>query len=122
MGFFDRRGRGKQTNPQPQHSTEPVDVTAREREHGVIDHGTPPLDRPLDLDLSGYGAVVDHIRQHHLRSAELTPSRAAEILAAHNAWRRDINGTLPYTGNGRELGEAIDVVVEFVRRTVGAPA
>lgn len=121
MSFFDRHN-ARPTKPRPQQSTEPVDVTAREREHGVIDHGVYPSDRPLDPDLTGYGAVVDHIRQHHLRSAEMTPTRAAEILAAHNAWRRDEAGHLPYTGNATELGQVIDVVVAFVRQHAGAPA
>jgi len=41
----------------------------------------------------------------------MTPTEAAEILAAHNAWRRDDTTDMTTMADPTELGHAIDVAV-----------
>jgi hypothetical protein len=45
----------------------------------------------------------------------MTPAKAAEILAKHNAWRRDYTADMTTMAAPTELGQAIDVAVRVLR-------
>ena len=45
----------------------------------------------------------------------MTPTQAAEILAAHNAWRRDDTTDMTTMADPTELGQAIYLAVAALR-------
>lgn len=97
MSFFDRHARAGRATSRPQQTTEPVDVTARQRQHGVTAAPTVhPLDRPLDPDLTG--CDVEHIRQHlpnaAVPSANLRACRVAAVLDKQADFLADRTGTV----------------------------
>lgn len=128
MRIFGRWARAGAVIPRAKQSIAPVDVTPRERNHGVT--AVPavyPFDRPLDPDLSG--CDVAHVRAHLPNApkpgpcANLQLARAAKVLDDEREFLVDTSGKAEPPDRAA-LIDALQLAADYLRDriVIGSPA